>query len=104
MMESELADDVFSSTLRDGATVLLRPLQPADIGAVTALHHAHSDRERNLWFFTMHPVYLKTVAHELTEGSSKGYALHAFESGVLIGVAAISRTRRRQRGRKDGAA
>jgi GNAT superfamily N-acetyltransferase len=35
----------------------------------------------------MHPAYLKTVADKLTEGDGKDYALGAFESGMLIGVA-----------------
>jgi GNAT superfamily N-acetyltransferase len=87
MMESELVDDVFASTLRDGVTVLLRRLEPADIDAVIALHDTLSDRERYLRFFMMHPAYLKAVAHKLTEGNGEDYALGAFESGILIGVA-----------------
>jgi GNAT superfamily N-acetyltransferase len=87
MMESQLVDDVFASTLRDGARVLLRRLQPGDIDAVTALHDTLTDRECYLRFCTMHPAYLKTVAHQLTESSGKDYAIGAFESGILIGVA-----------------
>ena len=80
-------DDVFTSTLRDGATVLLRRLEPTDIDAVIALHDTLSERERYLRFFTMHPAHLKTLADKLTDGSSEDYALGAFESGTLIGVA-----------------
>jgi GNAT superfamily N-acetyltransferase len=87
MMETELVDDVFASTLRDDATVLMRRLEPTDIDAVIALHDTLTDRERYMRFFTMHPAYLKTVAHKLTEGRGKDYALGAFESGVLIGAA-----------------
>jgi hypothetical protein len=80
-------DDVFTSTLQDGATVQVRRLEPADIDAVIALHDTLSDRERYLRFFTMHTAHLKTVADKLTDGSSEDYALGAFESGTLIGVA-----------------
>jgi L-amino acid N-acyltransferase YncA len=90
MTESELADDVSASTLRDGATVLLRRLEPADLDAVIALHDTLSDRERYLRFFTMHPAYLKAVADKLTECDGEGYALGAFESGMLIGVASYT--------------
>jgi L-amino acid N-acyltransferase YncA len=87
MTGSRVVDDVFISTLRDGATVQVRRLEPADIDAVIALHDTLSDRERYLRFFTMHPAHLKTVADRLTNGSSEDYALGAFESGTLIGVA-----------------
>jgi L-amino acid N-acyltransferase YncA len=86
-MNSELPDDVFTSTLRDGATVRLRRLEPADIDAVIALHDTLNDRERYFRFFTMHPASLKTLADKLTEGGGEDYALGAFESKVLIGVA-----------------
>jgi L-amino acid N-acyltransferase YncA len=87
MTGSRVVDDVFTSTLRDGATVQVRRLEPADIDAVIALHDTLSDRERYLRFFTMHPAHLKTLADKLTDGSSEDCALGAFESGTLIGVA-----------------
>jgi GNAT superfamily N-acetyltransferase len=87
MSGSRVVDDVFTSTLRDGATVLLRRLEPTDIDAVIALHDTLSERERYLRFFTMHPMYLKALADELTDGKRDHYALGAFESGTLIGVA-----------------
>jgi L-amino acid N-acyltransferase YncA len=90
MTGSELVDDVSASTLRDGATVLLRRLEPADIQAVIALHDTLSDRERYLRFFTMHPAYLQAMADKLTECDGEDYALGAFESGMLIGVANYS--------------
>jgi RimJ/RimL family protein N-acetyltransferase len=67
--------------------VLLRRLDAADIDAVIALHDALNDHERYLRFFTMRTAYLKTLARELTERSDNDYALGAFESGELIGVA-----------------
>src|ERR1700722_12488108 len=87
MTGSRVVDDIFTSTLRDGATLQVRRLEPADIDAVIALHDTLSDRERYLRFFTMHPAHLKTVADKLTDGRSEDYALGAFESGTLIGVA-----------------
>jgi GNAT superfamily N-acetyltransferase len=87
MSGSRVVDEVFTSTLRDGATVSLRRLEPTDIDAVIALHEALSDRDRYLRFFTMHPVYLKSLVDKLTDGNSQDYALGAFESGTLIGVA-----------------
>jgi GNAT superfamily N-acetyltransferase len=87
MTGSKVVDDVFTSTLRDGATVLLRRLEPTDIAAVSALHDTLSERERYLRFFTMHPMYLKALADQLTDGKNNHYALGAFESGTLIGVA-----------------
>jgi GNAT superfamily N-acetyltransferase len=84
---SECLDEASVATLRDGSTVLLRRLDAADIDAVIALHEALSDHERYLRFFTMRPAYLKTLARELTERSDNDYALGAFESGELIGVA-----------------
>ncbi|WP_454561348.1 N-acetyltransferase family protein [Mycobacterium haemophilum] len=79
--------DIFAPTLRDGTTVQLRRLNDADFDAVIALHDTLTDRELYLRFFTMHPAYLKTLAHKLTECNDKDYALGAFESGKLIGVA-----------------
>jgi len=87
MTESDVVDDGFTSRLRDGATVLLRRLEPTDIDAVIALHDTLSDRERYLRFFTMHPAHLKALADKLTDGSNGHYALGAFESGTLVGVA-----------------
>jgi len=87
MTESELLHDVFTSTLRDGAVVSLRRLQPTDIDAVIALHDALSERDRYLRFFTVHPLYLKKLAAKLTDDNGQNYALGAFESGTLIGVA-----------------
>jgi len=87
MTARELVSDKFTATLRDGATVSLRRLRSADIDAVIALHDTLSDRELYLRFFTMHPAYLKTLADKLSDGDGENYALGAFESGTLIGVA-----------------
>jgi GNAT superfamily N-acetyltransferase len=87
MSESGVVGDVWTSTLRGGATVLLRRLDEADIDAVIALHNTLSDRELYLRFFTMHPAYVKALADKLTDANTRDYALGAFESGTLIGVA-----------------
>ena len=87
MTESELVHDVFTSTLRDGAVVSLRRLEPTDIDAVIALHDALSQQDRYLRFFTVHPGYLEILADQLTDDEGQNYALGAFESGTLIGVA-----------------
>jgi GNAT superfamily N-acetyltransferase len=76
-----------TSTLRDGATVSLRQLGSADSDGVIALHDSLSDHELYLRFFTVHPAYLKNLADKLTDGNAENYALGAFESGTLIGVA-----------------
>jgi GNAT superfamily N-acetyltransferase len=87
MTKNELANDLYSVTLRDGVTVSLRRLEPTDIDAVLALHDALSERDRYLRFFTTHPAYLKKLAEKLTDDSGQNFALGAFESGTLIGVA-----------------
>jgi GNAT superfamily N-acetyltransferase len=79
--------DVVSSTLRDGATVSLRRLGPADIDAVTELHDTLSAHELYLRFFTTHPGFLRALADQLTDCHGENYALGAFESGKLVGVA-----------------
>src|SRR4029079_17390533 len=86
-LRSECLDEAPVATLRDGSTVLLRRLDAADIDAVIALHDALSDHERYLRFFTPRPPDLKACARKLTEESDRDYALGAFESGELIGVA-----------------
>jgi GNAT superfamily N-acetyltransferase len=87
MTDSGAVNDVATARLRDGATVSLRRLGSADIDAVIALHDSLSGRELYLRFFTMHPAYLKTLAGKLTDDDGANYALGAFESGTLIGIA-----------------
>jgi L-amino acid N-acyltransferase YncA len=87
MAEGEVLHEGIASTLRDGAAVQLRRLEPADAGTVLALYETLSDRDRYMRFFTMHPAHLKAVADRLTECDGEHYALGAFESGMLIGVA-----------------
>ena len=90
MAISGVVDGAFRSTLRDGATVSLRQLESSDIGVVTALHETLSARELYLRFFTAHPVSLKVLADKLTDHDGGNYALGAFESGKLIGLASYA--------------
>lgn len=83
----KVADNFFTSTRRDGTTVLLRRLEPSDTDAVVALPEALSDREIYLRFFTTHSADLNALADTLTHANGNGYALGAFESERLIGVA-----------------
>lgn len=87
MMTSGVVDGVYPATLRDGTTVSLRRLGPSDVEAVAALHGSLSEREVYLRFFTTDPVSLDVVADKLTEHDKRHYALGAFESGKLIGMA-----------------
>ncbi|MFZ0714585.1 GNAT family N-acetyltransferase [Mycobacterium sp.] len=80
-------DGVYTATLRDGATLSLRQLGSSDIDAVAALHGTLSERELYLRFFTTHPVSFNVLADKLTEHDGRHYALGAFESGKLIGIA-----------------
>jgi len=90
MATSGVVDGVYRATLRDGATVSLRQLGSSDIDAVTALRGTLSERELYLRFFTTHPMSLNVLADKLTEHDGRHYALGAFESGKLIGMANYS--------------
>ncbi len=87
MTKSNLVHDVYPSTLRDGAAVTLRRLGSADIDAVIELHAILSECDRYLRFFTTHPRHLKAWANQLVDDSGRNYALGAFESGTLVGIA-----------------
>lgn len=80
-------DGDVTSTLRDGATVSLRRLGPADVDAVIELHNTLSEHELYLRFFTTHPGYLRALADQLTDSVGDNYALGAFETAKLVGVA-----------------
>ena len=87
MREKDITKRAFALKLADGAWIVLRRLEPVDADAVLALHDTLSQRERYLRFFTMHPVHLRALASKLADGHGDDYALGAFESGTLIGVA-----------------
>jgi RimJ/RimL family protein N-acetyltransferase len=73
--------------LLDGSTASLRRLGPGDVDAIMRLSETLTDEDRYYRFFTLHPAYLQTWARSLTDLSSDQYAIGAFESGKLIGVA-----------------
>ena len=85
--KKDISKRAFATKLADGAWIVIRRLQPADADAVVALHDSLSQRERYLRFFTMQPVRLKALAGSLTDSREGDFALGAFESGTLIGVA-----------------
>lgn len=71
----------------DGSTVSLRRLDSDDFDQIVRLSESLTDEERYLRFFTVHPAHLDVWARSLTEHSDGEYALGAFDSGRLIGVA-----------------
>ena len=79
--------EVSHAVLLDGSTVSVRRLRSGDFDAVVGLAETLSDEERYRRFFTQHPAHLEDWARSLTERSSDQYALGAFDSGTLIGVA-----------------
>jgi RimJ/RimL family protein N-acetyltransferase len=86
-MSDRPSDGASQAVLLDGSTVSLRRLDSGDFDAVVRLAEALTDEERWLRFFTLHPSNLKAWARSLTERSSDQYALGAFDSGTLVGVA-----------------
>jgi RimJ/RimL family protein N-acetyltransferase len=86
-MSEQASDQVSHAVLLDGSTVLLRRLHAGDFDAVAGLAETLTDEERWRRFFTLHPANLKAWARSLTERSSDQYALGAFDSGTLIGIA-----------------
>ena len=86
-MNSRASDGIWRPVLFDGSTVLLRRLDSGDFGEVVRLPETLTDEERYLRFFTLRPAHLQAWARSLTERSGGLYALGAFESGKLIGVA-----------------
>jgi GNAT superfamily N-acetyltransferase len=76
-----------TARLLDGRLVSLRRLTGADTEAVMALHQHLSDHDRYFRFFTLQPVPLHELAGKLTAAVTGLYALGAFDSGRLIGVA-----------------
>jgi RimJ/RimL family protein N-acetyltransferase len=86
-IEMSTSADDSAATLLDGGLVSLRRLDRDDLGAVIALSETLTESERYFRFFTAYPAYLKNWARSLAERSNKQFALGAFESGRLIGVA-----------------
>ncbi|MBN3508734.1 GNAT family N-acetyltransferase [Mycolicibacterium septicum] len=73
--------------LDDGADVAIRTLQPDDTDRVVRLYQSLTDDECYFRFFTLHPAHLQNWARSLTDPSPGQYAIGAFESDGLLGVA-----------------
>ena len=86
-MSTQRPEHVASATLVDGAVITLRKLAIADAADVVRLYESLSDDESYYRFFTAHPAHLQTSALSLTKPSDSQYALGAFGSGKLLGVA-----------------
>ncbi|MDT5245468.1 MAG: hypothetical protein QOD36_2844 [Mycobacterium sp.] len=86
-MSSDYVEHASEAKLLDGGLVSLRRLDRDDLGAIIALSETLTESERYFRFFTAYPAYLKNWARSLAERSNKQFALGAFESGRLIGVA-----------------
>jgi RimJ/RimL family protein N-acetyltransferase len=86
-MSGEPLKGVWHTALFDGSTVLLRRLSTDDSDEVIKLSETLTDEERYLRFFTLRPAHLHDWARSLTDRSDGRYALGAFDSGKLIGVA-----------------
>ena len=86
-MSTQGLEHVASAKLLDGAVIALRKLTLADVADVVRLYETLSDDECYYRFFTAHPAHLQTSARSLTEPSDTQYALGAFGSGELLGVA-----------------
>jgi RimJ/RimL family protein N-acetyltransferase len=86
-MTNEYLDHISEATLLDGGFVSLRQLDLDDLDGIIALSETLTESERYLRFFTAHPADLKSWARSLADRSNRQFALGAFESGRLIGVA-----------------
>jgi RimJ/RimL family protein N-acetyltransferase len=84
--ESHL-EHISEEALLDGGLVSIRRLDLDDLDGVIALSETLTESERYFRFFTAYPSCLKNWARSLAERSDKQFALGAFESGRLIGVA-----------------
>jgi RimJ/RimL family protein N-acetyltransferase len=80
-------DQADTVRLLDGSVIRIRQLGTPDIAAVTELHRQLTDRERYLRFFVGYPAYLTTFAEKVVHCNRNQWALGAFDSGRLIGMA-----------------
>jgi L-amino acid N-acyltransferase YncA len=80
-------DKVSRTELVDGSVVSLRRLDADDSEDIVRLYDELTDDDRYFRFFTMRPAHLASLAQSLTVRSDNQYALGAFDSGKLIGVA-----------------
>jgi RimJ/RimL family protein N-acetyltransferase len=86
-MSNEYLQHISEEVLLDGGLVSIRRLDVDDLDGVIALSETLTESERYFRFFTAYPSYLNHWARSLAQRSDKQFALGAFESGRLIGVA-----------------
>jgi GNAT superfamily N-acetyltransferase len=86
-VSTQRLEHVASAKLVDGAVIALRKLDLSDAADVVRLYESLSDDDCYYRFFTAHPAHLQTSALSLTEPSDSQYALGAFGSGKLLGIA-----------------
>jgi L-amino acid N-acyltransferase YncA len=75
------------AVLLDGDNVTVRRLIPSDADEIVRLYESLTDKERYLRFFTFYPAHLQARARSLTDHGAGQYALGAFTSRKLLGVA-----------------
>jgi GNAT superfamily N-acetyltransferase len=80
-------DHISEEMLLDGGLVSIRRIDLDDLDGVIALSETLTESERYFRFFTAYPSCLNNWARSLAERSDRQFALGAFESGRLIGVA-----------------
>jgi hypothetical protein len=90
VMSNQYSEHISEATLLDGDLVSLRRLDSDDLDGIVALSETLTESERYFRFFTAYPAYLENWARALTERSTTQFALGAFESGRLIGLASYS--------------
>lgn len=90
-MSTQRLEHVATAKLVDGAVISLRKLAIPDAADVIRLYESLSEDECYYRFFTARPAHLQTLALSLTEPSDSQYALGAFGSGKLLGVASYYR-------------
>lgn len=73
--------------LADGSVISLRRLDSDDADDVVGLYESLTDEDCYLRFFTTHPAHLKDGARSMTKHLKGQYAIGAFDSGKLLGVA-----------------
>jgi RimJ/RimL family protein N-acetyltransferase len=86
-MSGQPLDEVSQAVLLDGSTVSLRRLDSGDFDEIVGLAETLTEEDCYRRFFTLHPADLEAWARSLIDRSSDQYALGAYDSGTLIGVA-----------------
>lgn len=87
MSGQRLVQATSTAELVDGSVISLRQLKPSDTDGILSLYQSLTDEERYFRFFTMRPASLEGWARSIAELRSGQYAIGAFGSGRLLGVA-----------------